>query len=228
VASLIFMVIEALIGAGLVLLGLVATNISVARALVIALHLANTFFLLAALTLTAWWASGGRPISLRGHGQLPLLLGVGLAGTLVVGSSGAITALGDTLLQLGALPGGVSQPITVESHPLVQMRVLHPLLGTLVGLFTLFLARAVTAQRPEPGARRLAWGLVGLFFAQILLGGLNVTLKAPIWMQLVHLLMADLVWICLVLLSAVALATAAQAQPAPKPVRQGAVLGREA
>jgi cytochrome c oxidase assembly protein subunit 15 len=227
--SLAFMVVEALVGAGLVLLGLVATNVSVARALVIAFHLANTFFLLAALTLTAWWASGGRPLILRGQGRLPLLLGLGLAGTLVVGSSGAITALGDTLLQLGALPGGVSQPITTASHPLVQMRVLHPVLGTLVGLFTLFLARAVTAQRPEPQARRLAWGLVALFFAQILLGGLNVTLKAPIWMQLVHLLMADLVWICLVLLGAVALAAAAErTQPAPATVRPGTALSGEA
>ncbi len=228
IASLAFMIVEALIGAGLVLLGLVATNISVARAVVIALHLANTFFLLAALTLTAWWASGGRPLALRGHGRLQLLLGLSLAGTLVVGSSGAITALGDTLLQLGALPGGVSQPITTESHPLVQMRVFHPVIATLVGLLTLFLARAVVAQRPEPEARRLAWGLVGLFFAQLLLGGLNVTLKAPIWMQLVHLLMADLVWICLVLLSAVALAAHATiSQPALASAPRGAALSGE-
>jgi cytochrome c oxidase assembly protein subunit 15 len=226
--SLVFMVVEALIGAGLVLLGLVATNVSVARAIVIAFHLANTFFLLAALTLTAWWASGGQPIGLRGQGRLPLLLGLALAGTLLVGSSGAITALGDTLLQLGALPGGVSQAITTESHPLVQMRVLHPVIGTLVGLYTLFMARAVTVRRPEPRARQLAWSLVALFFAQILLGGLNVTLKAPIWMQLVHLLMADLVWICLVLLGAVALA--ARTAPAPTataPLRPGAALGGE-
>jgi cytochrome c oxidase assembly protein subunit 15 len=228
VASLAFMVVEALIGAGLVLLGLVATNVSVARAVVIALHLANTFFLLAALTLTAWWASGGQPISLRGHGRLPLLLGLGLLSTLVVGSSGAITALGDTLLQLGALPGGVSQQITTSSHPLVQMRVLHPVLGTLTGIFTLFLARVVTARRPDPATRRFAWALVGLFFTQILLGSLNVTLKAPIWMQLVHLLMADLVWIVLVLLGALALATpAAVVAPAPAKTRAGTALGRE-
>lgn len=212
VASMILMLVEALIGAGLVILGLVATNLSMARAVVIALHLANTFLLLGALTLTAWWASGGRPISLRGQGRLPWLLGAGLAGTIVVGSSGAITALGDTLLQLGALPGGVSQPITAASHPLVQMRVLHPIIGLAMGIFTLVLARAVSAHRPEPAARRLAWGLVAIFFAQILLGGLNVTLRAPIWMQLIHLLMADLVWINLVLLSAVALASPAPAE----------------
>jgi cytochrome c oxidase assembly protein subunit 15 len=211
IASMILMVIEALIGAALVVLGLVATNVSAARAVAIALHLANTFLLVGALTLTAWWASGGRPITLRGHGRLTWLLAAGLAGTILVGSSGAITALGDTLLQLGALPGGVGQPITAQSHPLVQMRVIHPIIGLLMGLFTLVLARAVAEYRPEPATRRLAWGLVVIFFAQILLGGINVTLKAPVWMQLVHLLMADLVWINLVLLSAVALAAPAHA-----------------
>jgi heme a synthase len=220
VASAILMLVEALIGAGLVLFELVATNVSTARAVMIALHLVNTFLLLAALTLTAWWASGVRPLTLRGQGRLPALLGVGLVGTLVVGSSGAITALGDTLLQLGALPGGVSQAITAQSHPLVQMRVVHPIAGILVGLYTLFLARAVSAARPDPAARRLGWGLAALFLSQIAIGGLNVSLKAPVWMQLVHLLMADLVWIVLVLLCAVALARPATAEaPAPAALR---------
>jgi cytochrome c oxidase assembly protein subunit 15 len=205
-AVMIFMVIEALLGAALVLFELVAMNTSANRAIMMALHLVNTFLLLGALTLTAWWASGGAPLSLRGHGRLPWLLGLGLLGTALVGSSGAVTALGDTLLQHGALPGGVNQPIGVASHPLVQMRVVHPIIGVLVGLYILYLARVVHMLRPEPVAARLAWGLVGLFFAQILLGGLNVTLKAPVWMQLVHLLLADLVWILLVILSAVALA----------------------
>ena len=223
VVALCFMLIEALIGAGLVLFELVATNISVARAVMIAVHLANTFLLLAALTLTAWWASGGSPITLRGQGRLPWLLGLALLGTILVGSSGAITALGDTLLQLGVLPGGVSQPISAASHPLVQVRLLHPILGILVGLYSILLARAVVAHRPDPLARGLAWGLVAIFCAQIIIGGLNVTLKAPIWMQLVHLLMADLLLICLVLLSAVTLAVPApQAAPASAMLRPGA------
>jgi cytochrome c oxidase assembly protein subunit 15 len=210
-AVMVFMLLEALLGAALVLFELVAMNTSANRAVMIALHLVNTFLLVGALTLTAWWASGGAPIALRGQGRLPWLLGLGLLGVALVGSSGAITALGDTLLQQGAIPGGVSQPINAAAHPLVQMRVIHPIIGILVGLYTLFLARAVTTSRADPAARRFAWSLVGLFFAQILLGGLNVTLKAPIWMQLVHLLMADLVWISLVLLSATALARTAPA-----------------
>jgi len=216
-ASLVFMLLEAAIGAGLVIFQLVEGDTSLARAIVIALHLANTFLLLAVLALTAWWGAGGAPLELRGRGPLLPALAVGLLGTLVVGSSGAITALGDTLLQMGALPGGVSQPLS-GAHPLVQMRVLHPVLGVLVGVYSLFLARLVGREAPGPAARRLAWGMAGLFIAQIALGGLNVSLKAPVWMQLVHLLMADLVWLCLVLLCAVALARTAEA-PDRAPVR---------
>ncbi|NJN17988.1 MAG: heme A synthase [Oscillochloris sp.] len=221
VASMFFMLLEALVGAALVLFELVGTNTSLARAAILAVHLINTFLLIAALTLTAWWASGGKPIAFRGNRRMAWLLGIGLVGTALVGSSGGVTALGDTLLQHGALPGGIDQAITGSSHPLVQMRVIHPVLGILVGLYTLFIAQSVNAMRREPATRRLAWGVVALFFIQILLGGINVSLKAPVWMQMVHLLMADLVWICMVLLSALALAVPSET-PAEEPVRRRA------
>jgi cytochrome c oxidase assembly protein subunit 15 len=207
VASMTFMIFEALIGAGLVLFELVAHNISVARAISLGLHLVNTFLLLGAITLTAWWASGGAPLRLRDRGSLPWMFAIGLLGTALVGSSGAITALGDTLLQLGALPGGVSQAIGGGTHPLVQLRIIHPILGISVGLYALLLARVVLATTPTPLVRRIAYGMAALFMLQILGGGLNVTLKAPVWMQIVHLLMADAAWIGLVLLGAAALAS---------------------
>jgi heme A synthase len=51
----------------------------------------------------------------------------------------------------------------------------------------------------------MAASLTGLFLAQCALGMLNVVLLAPVWMQLAHLLTADAVWICFVLLAANAL-----------------------
>src|SRR5215211_8697058 len=54
-----FIVTESLIGAGLVLLRLVGGNASVARAVYLSVHLVNTFLLVAALALTAWWAARG-------------------------------------------------------------------------------------------------------------------------------------------------------------------------
>src|SRR5512139_906295 len=72
VMAMVFTVTEALVGAGLVLFGLVAQNQSVARAFSVDVHLVNTFLLLASLTLTALWASGGRRVKLRG--QIPAAL----------------------------------------------------------------------------------------------------------------------------------------------------------
>jgi heme a synthase len=206
VASMIFMLIEALIGAALVLLALVAENVSLSRAIALAIHLVNTFLLLAALTLTAWWASGRPPLVLRGRGTQIALLLPGLIGMLIIGSSGAITALGDTLLLQGVLPGGVNQVTHQSDHILVQLRVFHPIIGMLVGIYLLYMARALAQRLQTLVARRLNTALLVLFVVQIAIGGLNVTLQAPAAMQLVHLLMADLLWINLVLLGAEALA----------------------
>lgn len=215
--TMVFMIIEALLGAALVLFSLVAMDTSVARALMMGLHLINTFLLLGAMTLTSWWASGGAPITLRGHGRVPLLLLFGLIGTALVGASGAVTALGDTLLHHGAIPGGVSQAITTASHPLVQMRIIHPIMAVLFSIYIMYMARVITTQRDEPLVHSFAWALPAFFFVQILIGCVNVTLKAPVWMQLGHLLVADLTWIVQVLLAAVALAAPATAtEPATR------------
>ncbi|MFV9507234.1 MAG: COX15/CtaA family protein [Oscillochloridaceae bacterium umkhey_bin13] len=226
--TMVFMIIEALLGAALVIFSLVAMNTSAVRAWMMGLHLINTFLLVGAMTLTAWWASGGAPISLRSHGRLPLFLGLGLLGTALVGASGAVTALGDTLLHHGALPGGVTQAITSDSHPLVQMRIIHPIIAVLFSIYILYMVRVVTDQRNEPLVHRLAWALPTMFFIQILIGCVNVTLKAPVWMQLTHLLVADLTWIVQVLLAAVALAVPVTvAEPASRttPARVRAGMG---
>jgi heme A synthase len=82
--SLFFILMEALIGAGLVLFELVAQNDSTARALAIAAHLVNTFILLSVLTLTAWWAgTGSKPIKLK-NGWLNWALGLGFVGLWVI------------------------------------------------------------------------------------------------------------------------------------------------
>src|SRR5512133_3635989 len=84
---LLFTVTEALVGAGLVLFSLVENNASVTRAVSVAIHLTNTLLLLGAVTLTAWWASGGEVPRIKGQGFTGLLLVLGLAGVLLVSAS---------------------------------------------------------------------------------------------------------------------------------------------
>ena len=212
-ASLVFMLLEALIGAGLVLFSLVADNASIARALFLSVHLINTFLLVAALTLTAWWASGGGAIRLRGQGSVSWALLLGCLATLVLGASGAVTALGDTLFPAGSLAEGLRQDFSPTAHLLIRLRLLHPTIAIAVGVYLVAAAGLAARARPGAATRRWARAIVLLFAVQLAAGALNVLLLAPIWMQIVHLLLADLVWITLVLLTASVLSAPAPFAP---------------
>jgi heme A synthase len=201
VLSLIFVITEGAIGAGLVLFEYVADNASSARAYWVASHLVNTFILVAVLTLTVWWASGGG--RLRWQGKLGWLLTAGLIGTMLIGATGAVTALGDTLFPAESLAHGLRQDFDPTAHFLVQLRIWHPTVAVAVGVFLMALANWLG--QTQPHTRRFTRTLTTLVLVQLGAGVVNVLLLAPVWMQMVHLLLADLVWIVLVWLTAVAL-----------------------
>jgi heme A synthase len=151
------------------------------------------------MSLLAWQASGER----RAHASrraMPIYLA--LLAVLLVGVSGAITALGDTLFPASSLSEGLAQDLDPSAHLFVQLRIFHPVLGLAAGAATLFGIGYLYATRPSATVRRLCLGVGVVFAAQVGLGFLNVALLAPVWLQIVHLLFADLVWIGLVLLAA--------------------------
>jgi heme A synthase len=205
VFAMVFMISEALVGAGLVLLELVAHNDSVLRTVVLGVHLINTFLLLAGIALTAWWSSGRPPVRLAGQGMVGAMLLVAIAATLLVGVTGALTALGDTLFRPTSHADGLRQDFSPTAHFLIRLRMLHPLIAVGTAIFATLAALAIAARRQDAETRRLAHVVVALFALQLAGGLLNVLLMAPVWMQLVHLLMADAVWLALVLLAASAL-----------------------
>jgi cytochrome c oxidase assembly protein subunit 15 len=206
VASLVLMLTEAAVGAGLVLFKMVADNPSLARAWWMAAHLINTFLLVGAMALTAWWAGGRERLTWKRQGLTGWLLGGSLAGVLVLGVSGAIAALGDTLFPATSLAEGLRQDMSPTAHVLLRLRVLHPVLAVAVGALVVFSAAMVARLRPSPAVRRGALLLGVLYALQLTAGLVNLVLLAPVWMQLVHLLLADAVWIVLVQLSAAGLA----------------------
>ncbi|MCE7980178.1 MAG: heme A synthase [Caldilinea sp. CFX5] len=213
--SLFFIFVEALLGAGLVLFEYVAFDQSVARAYWMAGHLVNTFLLLAALTLTAWGATYGQSWRWRGQGMIGGLLVVAWLALLLLGASGAVTALGDTL----AIHGGISPTESALVAQLVALRIYHPLLAVLVGIVLVAIAWVVMNRRPGPATQRWGRWLIGIFALELVLGVINVALKAPVWMQVLHLLVADLLWIALILLTASAFAQPAAAVATPEPAR---------
>ncbi len=208
VISLVFMLIEGAVGALLVRLELVAQNDSALRAVMIALHLINTFFLLAAISLTSWWASGGKTLRFRQQGRVLLWLGIGVLGMLLLGASGAITALGDTLFPVTTLSEGVQQDLSPTAHFLIRLRVWHPVIAIGLGVYLVWASSAVSALRLSPQTITLARTLKVIFLLQLAGGFLNLYLLAPIWMQLLHLFFADITWVVFVFFSASALSVA--------------------
>ena len=205
VASGTLIVIEALLGAGLVLFKLVAENSSGARAVAVALHLANTFLLVGSLALTAYWATGGQAVRIKNQGARAWLLGAGLIGMLLIGMSGAVTALGDTLFPVSSLAEGIASDLDPNAHFLVKLRVYHPIIAILVAGYSLLLVRMLYGQH-KGLAKNMLIALVGVGLLQLTAGLVNLLLLAPIPMQLLHLFTADLVWIVYVLTSAAILA----------------------
>jgi heme A synthase len=199
VLSSVFIITEALVGAGLVLFGWTAQN---ASAIPTAIHLVNTFLLLGSLTLTGYWASGGARLVFRDQGLVIWALGLGVLGVLFVGVSGAITALGDTLFPASSLAEGLRQDLDAGSHFLIRLRVWHPIIAILTGFYLIFVSSLLALLRANPAIRRAAIALAVLFVLQLGAGLVNLLLLAPVWMQIIHLLLADIVWIALVLLTA--------------------------
>lgn len=199
-ATMVFMIGEALVGAAIVLLQMVGDNDSMSRAAVMGVHLVNTFLLMGAMSLTAWLAAG-RPVPRPSTDRVFAAVGlVALVAMLVLGASGGITALGDTLFPVDSLREGIAQDFSPTAHLLIRLRVLHPLIAFATGIAVLATAVLGGLNATTPTTRRLAAATGGLFLGQLAVGGLNLALLAPVWLQLTHLLVADLVWIALVLL----------------------------
>jgi heme a synthase len=199
VTSMVLLLNEAFLGALLVKLGYVTGNQSMGRVLVLSIHLTNTLLLLAALTLTArllGTAQMWRELGVGGVKKVWALLG--LAATLIVGVSGSLAALGDTLFPASSLRGAFAQDFAASSPWLLRLRGVHPISAVIAGIFVLWLVGQT--RRVEAG--RLPTLVAALLGFQFALGLADVLLLAPVWMQIVHLLGADLYWIALVALAA--------------------------
>jgi heme A synthase len=207
------MIVESLVGAALVLLNYTALNVSVARAIWMAGHLTNTFLLLGALAMTVWWASGGGRVQLRGQGAKGVAYWLLVAGMFVLGMSGAITALGDTL----TITGGISPQDNPLVQTLVDLRIFHPIIA--FGVFALALMAFWMAHRQGEAAalaHRFGQAIVILFIVQLILGALNVQLQAPVWLQMLHLLLTSTIWLLVVWFGAALLAPRTQSADQPR------------
>lgn len=228
-AAVVFTLFEALIGAALVLLGLTAESHSPLRPWYLALHLTNTLLLVAALALTAHLL--GRREGFRRGGlrvRSPLSAAAGLVAFLVVGVTGSLAALGDTLFPSSSLHAALAADFSSRSGWLIRWRWTHPTIALLAGVFLIWLlARGARRPAPERGHwdnRGLSALVLALLAVQYTLGIMDVALLAPVWLQVAHLLGADCLWIALVVLAARLTLEPAEALGAPNaPARKTAL-----
>ncbi len=193
ILSLVFLFIEALLGAGLVLFRLVAHDQSAGRAVYLSAHLTNTLLLVAALTITAWLAS--TDTGQIEWARVPARIWTAAVVFLAVSVSGAVAALGDMLFPAASVASGMQQDFSSASA-LLRLRAVHPLIAIAGAAYLIWIAMpGLRARQLQRGA---AVRLVVVVLLQLLAGAINIALLAPIWMQLTHLLLADLVWIALV------------------------------
>ena len=210
IASLLLIIFEGLVGGVQVLLGLTATSTNPARGFVQGVHLANTFALLGALLLTAVWASGGPGLRLRGPdgkgwGRLGWAVGVAIVSMLVLGMAGAVTALGDLLFTpTGMTPlDTVRQDFSLSATIIQNLRVVHPVMALGVSAYLIWFSGWAGGRQGDLRAlqpRLWKTALHALIGLQIVAGVLNVILKAPGWMQLLHLFLACAMWLGVVML----------------------------
>ena len=202
-ASVFFTLVEAILGALLVKLGLTAQSTSPLRPWYLALHLANTLLLLAALVLAAHFLGRNQGES-RYNTRLvaPFASAMALLAFLIVGVTGSLAALGDTLFPATSLSSALSQDFSASSTWLVRWRWTHPTIAFAASIFLIWLLVRATQQRTHWNNRPLSTLILCLLAAQYLLGLLDVVWLAPTWLQVLHLLGADSLWTALVVLSA--------------------------
>src|ERR1019366_5764647 len=203
VASVAFTVVEAILGALLVKLGLTAQSQSPLRPAYLALHLTNTLLLLAALTLTAHLLGRNKGYL---RSAIRLVAPFGAVATVVVvmivGVTGSLAALGDTLFPATSLGSALAQDFSATSGWLVRWRWTHPTVAFFASIVLIWLLVRASRRTAQWDNRGLSALVLLLLAAQYVLGVLDVVLLAPLWLQVAHLLGADVLWAALVVLTA--------------------------
>jgi heme A synthase len=196
--SLVFVIVEALIGAGIVLLRLVEDNASLARAIYIACHLTNTLILVGCYT---WTIVAAEPAAISWTPAKAIKwerwMRAALLGVIIVAAAGAVVALGDTLFPNKTLAEGFAADRDPSAHFLIRLRMWHPAFAVLVSALLITIVVRSDAM-DEPALRSPARLLIWLVIAQVALGAGNLLTLAPLPLQMAHLLVSNLLWVAAV------------------------------
>jgi cytochrome c oxidase assembly protein subunit 15 len=230
--ALFFFVLQSLVGAFTVVMGLTGDNTSMLRGVILPIHLINSFSMVGALVLAVLYAGANTPgrLALRRYAPVAVLTGLGLLGMYLLTFTGGIAALGNTIFPSESLRAGLAADFDPESHPLIRLRALHPLVGATVGVYLFLSLGLIYWLRNTIQVKRASQQLFTVYVAQLAIGVVNLVTLAPIVLQLVHLSVAMLVFALFVKVSAYALGVGAEVPVAQtsraqtRPLAEGAPL----
>jgi heme A synthase len=209
--ALVFVIIEGGLGAALVRLELTGTNNSPLRAFMVAIHLCNTLLLLGTLSLTAWSGNFRERVAWRLNRGVFVPILIAILAALLLSAAGAVTALGDTLFPAKTLTEGFAADLDPTSSFLIRLRVIHPILAVLTSGYLLVVGRVLLRRADKPQVESAFGVLQAVVLIQLGVGVMNISLLAPVVMQVIHLVLADALWLALVV-------WAAESLSAPHPV----------
>jgi len=189
-----FVLLEALIGAVIVIYEWVGMNSSVPRIIAVPLHLVNTFGLLGAYTLLFHLTRNSKT-TLNNFFDRGFKIGLFLF--LLSGATGSIAALADVIFPSESFITGLAEDFDTNSEVLTRLRILHPIVASALSLYLYS-----EANRLQNEYQVITKNIKLLIFLGVLLGVSNVISNIILPLSILHLLMADLLWILYVYKSA--------------------------
>ena len=192
-----FLIVEILLGAALVLFGWVESNASWGRVFADVLHVINTFLLVGSIALIAWFARGYPTLNIDFSKYPTKLLTGSVTVILLIAITGTINSLADTL--------ALSNEVDIDETPialiLINVRALHPVIAIVGGLGIFYVMLRLNYVTNDNFSKPLI-AVQAVIIVQFVVGMLNVLLLTPLEIQIVHLILAETLWVLVVLLIA--------------------------
>tara|TARA_B110000014_G_C20124130_1_gene597401 strand:- start:177 stop:1118 length:942 start_codon:yes stop_codon:yes gene_type:complete len=194
--STAILLVEILLGASLVLFGWVEDNATWGRVIADSFHVVNTLVLLGSLVLIIFLSrpDGGILVAKSNPKRRYLIFAMLIV--ILITVTGTINSLADTLY--------LSDHVVVEETPIAQLlvsvRAIHPLIA-IIGGFAIIGLLYLVIEEPSAQKSALGFAVFGVIFLQFLSGVFNIVLLTPVETQIIHLGLADTLWILLVFFS---------------------------
>jgi len=189
-----FVLLEALIGAVIVIYEWVGMNSSAPRIIAVPLHLVNTFGLLGAYTLLVHLTRNSKT-TLNNFFDRGFKIGLFLF--LLSGATGSIAALADVIFPSESFITGLAEDFDTNSEVLTRLRILHPIVASALSLYLYS-----EANRLQNEYQVVTKNIKLLILLGVLLGVSNVISNIILPLSILHLLIADILWILYVYKSA--------------------------